>query len=477
MRPVTGKLLTGLAAIGGSVLLATMTLSATAERDAGPRPWTNTALTRQPAGVLRPLKANPRYFTDGRSGKPVYLTGSHTWWNQGDETWVTCGGYGVDGTMDFDAYLDRLQRWGHNFIRLWRQELTRWVECGMENRTRLQPWVRTGPGTAADGLPKFDLSRFDEAFFKRLRKRVGDARRRGIYVGVMLFEGFGPQLLQEAWAGHPFNAANNINGVDADTDGNGHGIEVHRSANPQVVALQRAYVRKVIDTLNGFDNVLWEIANEAGRGSTGWQYQMIRYIRRYEASKPKRHPVGMTLAAPDGSNEDVFRSPADWISPGGRAYEHTPAPADGRKVSILDTDHVCQICGNAQVVWKNFTRGHNVILMDPLDADPGRIAAREAMGFTLRLARRIGLARMRPSTTDCSTGFCLVARGREYLVYQPAGGSIRVNLGTTRRTFTLEWFDPRGTRTVRGGRVRGSQGTVLTPPFRGEAVAYLRAAR
>jgi hypothetical protein len=185
----------------------------------------------------------------------------------------------------------------------------------------------------------------------------------------------------------------------------------------------------------------------------------------------------MTLAAPDGLNEDLFRGPADWVSPGGRTYEHGPAVAGGRKISLMDTDHVCQICGNAQVVWKNFTRGHNVLLMDPLDDDRGREQARRAMAQTLRYSRRIGLARMQPSRRDCSTGFCLVNPGREYLVYQPRGGTFRVNLQTTARTFSVEWFDPIRNQTVAGGRVRGSRGTELRPPFSGEAVAYLRAVR
>ncbi len=56
-----------------------------------------------------------------------------------------------------------------------------------------QPWPRTGPGAATDGKPKFDLDRFDPGFFDRLRERVVAPGERGIYVSVMLFEGFSAQ--------------------------------------------------------------------------------------------------------------------------------------------------------------------------------------------------------------------------------------------------------------------------------------------
>jgi len=65
--------------------------------------------------------------------------------------------------------------------------------------------------------------------------------------------------------------------------------------NPAVVAVQNAYVAKVLDTLNEFDNVLWEIANEAGANSTKWQLDMVRFIREYEAKLPKQHPIGFTF--------------------------------------------------------------------------------------------------------------------------------------------------------------------------------------
>ena len=41
-----------------------------------------------------------------------------------------------------------------------------------------QPFVRSGPGTALDGKPKFDLTRLDQAYFDRLRSRVVEAGSR-----------------------------------------------------------------------------------------------------------------------------------------------------------------------------------------------------------------------------------------------------------------------------------------------------------
>ena len=57
-----------------------------------------------------------------------------------------------------------------------------------------QPWPRSGPGTAKDGKPKFDLDSFDQAYFDRLRERVIAAGIEGIYASVMLFEGFSLHL-------------------------------------------------------------------------------------------------------------------------------------------------------------------------------------------------------------------------------------------------------------------------------------------
>ncbi len=269
-----------------------------------------------------------------------------------------------------------------------------------------QPWARTGPGAATDGKPKFDLERFDQAFFDKLRERVVAAGNRGIYVGVMFFDGWALHLspAPNHIEGHPFHAANNANGISITS------IVDHQvlPLDPRVQARQEAYIRKVIDSVHDLPNVLWEVANESSGGgrvdagfaealgqsgspewgdSTEWQYWVIEVVKRYEQEMGyTTHPIGMTMQfpAPEQTkvNDPVFASRADWISPGyddeifaggghpmmpgspqSRWLEDPPV-ADGRKVVITDTDHFAPGRGDALWAWKSFLRGHHPILMD-----------------------------------------------------------------------------------------------------------------
>jgi hypothetical protein len=246
-------------------------------------------------GPLRVLPANPRYFTDG-SGKAVLLTGSHTWSNL-----VDSGDTDPPPAFDYTAYLDFLVAHNHNFFRLWRAENSKGGEVSDNYWFSPLPYQRTGPGSSLDSKPKFDLTKFDQAYFDRLRARVIEAGNRGIYVSIMLFDGWSVESKfsgHNPWLGHPYNKSNNINNINGDPNGNGSGEETHTLQIAAVTALQEAYVQKVIDTVNDLDNVLYEVSNESSANATAWQYHMIDLIKSYEATKPKQHPVGMTAEWP-----------------------------------------------------------------------------------------------------------------------------------------------------------------------------------
>jgi hypothetical protein len=278
------------------------------------------------AGPLRVHPQNGRYFADA-TGRAVYLTGAHTWNNLSD---MAKGDPPPE--FDFAQYLDFLDRHHHNFVRLWRWELTRWDAATTQQYTAQtdmytiapHPWKRTGPGAALDGRPKFDLRQFDPAYFERLRERLRAARDRGVFVSVMLFEGWGVQHLPDAWKSHPFHPSNNVQGFDGDAGGDGRGLLTHTLQLPAVTRLQEAYVRHLIDSVNDLDNVLYEIINESGAYSVPWQYHLIRFIKAYQQDKPQQHPVGMTFSysrdkAQRGTNAMLFDSPAEGRRSRGRS--------------------------------------------------------------------------------------------------------------------------------------------------------------
>jgi len=354
------------------------------------------------------------------------------------------------------------------------------------------PYLRSGPGDALDGRPKFDLNEFNPAYFSRLRDRVVAARDSGMYVSVMLFNGFSidgkGNVGGDPWAGHPFNPRNNVQGFNGGADG-----AVHTLTQPAVTARQQAYVRKVIDTVNDLDNVLCEITNEdtASPANMAWQYHMIRFIGQYEAKKPKQHPVGMTAQYPGGKDATLLESPAAWISPAAKLLD-----GDGRKVIINDTDHSYFWIGLKEDgpaaqrawVWQNFTRGNQCLFMDPyLDPshDKGRNdpaggkpdrywdTIRDAMGRTRAYAQRMDLARMVPHGELSSTGYCLANPGSEYLVYA-SKGEVTVDLSDVDGVFAVEWMDVAKGTVAQAGRITGGAKGAFKAPFVGDGVLYIR---
>ncbi len=435
-------------------------------------------------GTLRVSTINPRYFTDDR-GQAVYLTGSHTWNNL-----VDMGPGDLAEKFDYVNYIRWMKKYNHNFIRLWAWELMNWDTRGnRETEAKVHyvaphPWARTGPGNALDGRPKFDLEKWDPEYFDRLKYRVKYAADNGIYVSVMLFEGWGLQFSPNAFENHPFHPGNNINGINGDLDGDGKGTEIHTGVNQEITSIQKKYVKKVIDTINGFDNVLYEISNENHPPSTDWQYDMISFIKAYERTCAKQHPVGMTFQYKGGSNQTLFDSPADWISPNHEGgYRDNPPPGDGSKVIITDTDHLWGIGGNQAWVWKSFLRGLNPIFMDCYDGkvlsrnfDPARAEPlRKSLGYTLLFSQRMDLIRMIPEPDLASSTYCLANKGREYLVYLPDGQEVAVGLRDATGSFQAEWFNPNSGEFSETGSVMGGSEVTLTSPFgEADAVLYLK---
>lgn len=414
-------------------------------------------------GPLQVSTANPRYFRD-RDGRMVWLTGSHTWANLATDQ--------GDAVFDFTEYLRWMRSLGHNFIRGWNWDLP-WSRQGFNGgpfRFGPQPFERTGPGDATDGRPRFDLGRRNSAFFDRVRARTIEAAESGVYVSIMLFQGFAWQFNRLDHDGMPYDGRNNVNGIDAGPAGAAATL-----GEARVLTAQERYIEWVVDAVGDLDNVLYEIANEASPDSTAWQRHMIEVVRGAESRRGVRHPIGMTFQFDGGTLAALEQSKADWISPDSDPTTRAVPPVQsGGRVVVFDTDHgydwrALRADGPARQrawIWRCLMRGAGgVLFMDPYLAaieidgetrnapqgvdprdpsfgrkpDPFWNPLRRAMGHARRFAEALPLEIVQPRPDAASTGWCLAGDGF-VAAYTPSPGRVRVDVRPGRQQVT--WFDP-----------------------------------
>ncbi len=242
-----------------------------------------------------PIKLHPE--------NPHYLL-----WHGKPTVLVTSGEhYGAVLNKDFNykKYLQMLQLHGFNLTRTFSGA---YCEASgafkIENNTLapakerfICPWARSNmPGYANGGnklVPTkegFDLTKWDPAYFERLRDFVAEASKCGIVVELVLFC---PFYEDQMWNLSPMNAANNINGI-----GTMKRTEVYTLKYPDLLAVQDAMVQKIVEELKDFDNLYYEICNEPyfGGVTVEWQNHIAGTIVKGEAAFKAKHLIAQNIA-------------------------------------------------------------------------------------------------------------------------------------------------------------------------------------
>jgi hypothetical protein len=240
----------------------------------------------QPATPIALHAVNPHYFQ--WRGRPTILiaSGEH---------------YGAVMNLDFDyrRYLDTLAADGLNYTRIFSGAYVEPLGAFKIERNTLapaagrfiSPWPRSTTPGYANGGNKFDLSRWDDGYFKRLQEFVAYASSKGVVVELSLFC---PMYEDMQWRLSPMNAGNNVNGVGkiARTD------VYATNRNGGLQAIQETLTRKLVTELNAFDNVFFEICNEPyfGGVTMAWQHRIADVIVETERTLPARHLIAQNIA-------------------------------------------------------------------------------------------------------------------------------------------------------------------------------------
>ncbi len=243
--------------------------------------------------------ANPRYFLF--RGKPTIIitSGEH---------------YGAVMNLDFDyvKYLEALKREGMNHTRTFTGAA--YVEPqGAFNIERnsmapapgryITPWARSSDPGYANGGNKFDLSKWDDNYFRRMKDFIAQASRRGIIVEVNLFC---PFYADAQWKLSPFNSINNVNGL-----GNVGRLDVFTlDKHGGLLEVQERFVRKIVAELKDYDNIFYEICNEpyATNIPMNWQERMIDVIVEAEKSFPEKHLISLNISNGSQKIENPHRA-------------------------------------------------------------------------------------------------------------------------------------------------------------------------
>ncbi|HWI57361.1 MAG TPA: cellulase family glycosylhydrolase, partial [Bacillota bacterium] len=376
----------------------------------------------------------------------------------------------------------------------------------------LSPWARSAQPGYANGGNKFDLTKWDKAYFKRLKDFVYQAGKRGIIVELNLFC---PFYEESMWAISPMNTTNNINGIGQVARTNVYTLDKHGG----LLAVQEAMVRKIVTELKGYDNVYYEICNEPyfGGVTLAWQRHIADVITETEQRLGLRHLISQNIANDKARVENPhpavsifnfhYATPPDTVAmnyglnkvigdneTGFRGTNDAPYRMEA-------WDFIVAGGGLFNHLDYSFVAGHEDGTFAYPASQPGggNPVLRRQFGFLSEVVNRLDFVHMRPDDQVVkaelppgATVRALVKPGQEYLIYlrtalgaagkKPdcktpfANGEFSLQVALPPGQFTAEWLDPKN------GTVLHSQqltqvtglGSLTAPAFEGDIALAIR---
>jgi len=463
-------------------------------------------------------------FSTGAAPLSLHPDNPHYFLFRGEPTVLISSAehYGAVLNVDFDyvKYLATLSRDKLNHTRVWVGGVY-FEPQGSFNIARntlapapgrfISPYARSSEPGFAGGGNKFDLSRWDPAYFKRLHAFMRQASRRGVVVEMNLFC---PMYEEKQWLLSPYHPSNNVNRVGP-IDRNGlFTLDRHGG----LLLAQEILVQKIVRELADYDNLYYEVMNEpyAKNVPMDWQEHIADRIVQTESSfadsyslERRRHLISLNIA----NKSAKVQRPARAISIFNFHYAVPPdAVAINYDLNKAIGDNETGFRGTNDTVYRteawdfmlaggalfshldySFTAGHEdgTFIYPASQPGGGSVAFRKQMRALHDFMEQLDFVLMRPdnkvllSVPTGLSSYALVQVGRTYAVYfHPAGearksegpNSLQIDLRPGR--YRVEWITPATGKPMRGEIIHhpGGACSLAMPPV-GEDLALLIKAR
>jgi hypothetical protein len=173
------------------------------------------------------------------------------------------------------------------------------------------PWARSGKGVAADGLSRYDLSKFNPWYWSRLSEMARHCSAQGVYIMHHFYNVH--NLLETAahWVDFPWRPGNCIQELDmpdSDADGRVHvAKDFFDITHPVRRELHRLYIRKGLDVLDGHSNVIHTIAFQYA-GPVEFQHFFLDVVAGWE--RETGHRTRIALITGKEQTDGILADPA-----------------------------------------------------------------------------------------------------------------------------------------------------------------------
>lgn len=379
--------------------------------------------------------------------------------------------YGAVINLDFDyvTYLDELHRHGLNLTRTFVGTYVEPVGAFNIDENTLAPapekficpWVRSSNPGYANGGNKFDLAKWNGQYFTRLKDFINEAEKRQVIVELTLFC---PFYEDSQWNLSPMNGKNNVNKV-----GPMDRTEVYTLDKSQgLLAVQEELVRKIVQELKGYRNIIYEICNEPyfGGVTMEWQHHIASIIQQEEQTFSFRHIISQNIA-----NEKLkIENPHPAVSVFNFHYAYPPvAVAQNYHLNKVIGDNETGFDGVADSTYRregwsfilgggalynnldySFTDSHENGSFQYPSTQPGGGSStlRQQLSYLKSFMEGIDYVTMKPDSTiivqqpPLSNVQVLAESGKQYAIYVFGKGPLSMKLSIPSGDYNLEFMNP-----------------------------------
>ncbi len=436
----------------------------------------------QPAKRIRPIQLhpdNPHYFL--WRGKPTVLitSGEH---------------YGavLNRAFDYKKYLKTLESYGFNLTRTFSGAYCEPIGAfKIQNNTLapaknklICPWARSNTPGYANGGNKFDLTKWDNAYFKHLRNFVKEASKCGVVVELVLFC---PFYKDDMWKLSPMNAVNNINNI-----GKMERTKVYTINHPRLLAIQDSMVRRIVKELSDFDNVYYEICNEPyfGGVTLEWQNHIAETIVKAEAKFNAKHLIAQNIA---NKSEKVVK-PNPHVSIFNFHYAKPPkAVRENYGLNKVIGDDETGFAGSEPKAYRlegwdfiiaggavfdnldySFTVNHEDGTAEINAPGGGGPVLHEQLEILKDFINSFDFIKMKPDNSvikggipDKATARALVHKGHVYAIYINGSNEAKLILELPKGTYRAEWVNTKTGKVDKSEVFQHNNGnrTLLSPKY------------